>query len=326
MNFIFTCQCEKIAYEELTKKDSSFEFIKWIDSCIGFAKTKFDSPKFCQYIKRKPIVFVRHIFKVDKIISLKQDFESEILTLSKNLDKSKTFSIQLRFNKNNHIINVNELSQKIVNLGYNLDVKNCQQVISIYIDNENLYVGIDNIENNLSKFKGGIPHYKETDDFVSRAEFKLLEALDVFNINTTSLKTAADFGSAPGGWTKVLANNNIYVTSIDPAKIKPSVQKMQNVDYKKMTIQEYFFKHNKSSFDIIVNDMKMDVFKSINLTLDFYDKLNDNGIVIITFKLPKSYTLKMVDHYINCLLKKFNLIGARQLFYNRNEITVAVKK
>ena len=331
MQFIFTCQpsSSNIAVGELNKKDNSFEFTKWLDEGIGLANTNLNSNEFANLVKCSPIIFIRHIAKVDNTFNYNQNWKDEVLELAKQfLNKNKTFSIQLRHNKLSFNFSeiISYLSTKIQEQGFCLDVKNSQQIISLFMDTNKIYFGISDVQHNLSKFKSGNPHYREEEDFISRAEFKLTEALDVFNIDLKDVKSAADFGSAPGGWTKVLAKKGINVVSIDPAKLDQSVLSLKNVTHKKMTIQEYFFHHNSVKFDMIVNDMKMDVKKSIELSLNFFDKLNKNGILIMTFKLPKHYNLKFIESNLNILLKKFNLISARQLFYNRSEITVALQK
>lgn len=331
MKFIFTCDelSSQIMLEEFEQKDTNFKMLKWLNGGIGLAETNGNSKEYANFIYNKPIIFVRHICKVDLVLTYYSNWKYKVISLAKNkLDKTKSFSIQLRHNTNlnldtNQILT--ELSTKICEQGFILDVKNCEQVVSIFIDNQDIYCGVDSVENNLSKFKGGIPHYAENEDFVCRAEFKMMEALDVFKINTSNLKTGVDFGSAPGGWTKVLAENGINMVAIDPAEMNNKVFALDNVEHKKMTIQEYFFHYNDKKFDIIVNDMKMDVQKSIQLTSQFYDKLNPNGFIIMTFKLPKNYTLGLINKNIEFLQKKFKLITARQLFYNRSEITVLAK-
>ncbi len=331
MKFIFTCDelSSNIMLKEFEEKDKNFKFQKWLDKGIGLAETIGGSEQYEKFIVSKPIIFVRHISKVDLELNYYSNWKYKVISLAKNkLNKSKSFSIQLRHNTDinldtNQILT--ELSTKICEQGYILDVKNCEQVISIFIVGDEVYLGVSDVENNLSKFKSGIPHYAQTEDFVCRAEFKMKEALDVFKIDTKNLKDGVDFGSAPGGWTKVLAENGISMVAIDPADMDKKVLQLNNVEHKKMTIQEYFFHYNDKKFDIIVNDMKMDVQKSIQLMSQFSDKLNPNGIIIMTFKLPKNYTLDLIDKDLLFLQKKFKLITARQLFYNRSEITVVAK-
>lgn len=51
------------------------------------------------------------------------------------------------------------------------------------------------------------------------AEFKLLEALEVFGIVLPSHGVALDLAAAPGGWTRVLRRAGEYVTAIDPGEL-----------------------------------------------------------------------------------------------------------
>ena len=332
MKFIFTSDelSSKIMLEELKQKDPNFKFLEWLNGGIGLAETAGNSTDYARFIFNKPSIFVRHICKVDLELNYLSNWKYKIVELAKNkLNKNKSFSIQLRCNTDLNLDTkqiLTELSSKISEQNFTLDVKNCEQVVSIFIKGQDIFCGVDNVENNLSKFKGGVPHYAETENFVCRAEFKMVEALDVFKIDTSKLSNGVDFGSAPGGWTKVLAENGINMVAIDPAVMDSKVLKYKNVEHKRMTIQEYFFHHNDKKFDIIVNDMKMDVEKSIQLTSQFNNKLNPNGIVIMTFKLPKNYTLNLINKNLALLQKKFKLITARQLFYNRSEITVLAKK
>ena len=47
--------------------------------------------------------------------------------------------------------------------------------------------------------------------------------------------------------------------------------------------------------------------------------------MIVTFKLPHEYSYSSIKRWIGNF-NGFQLIGARQLFHNRSEITVALKK
>lgn len=172
-----------------------------------------------------------------------------------------------------------------------------------------------------------MPHYSSdlSYGFISRAEFKLKEALEVFQININNMKTGADLGAAPGGWTKVLAEKGIDVISIDPSYLNREILKKSNVTYYHMLVERYLELHESTKFDIIVNDMKMDVKKSINIINKFYEKIHENGIVIMTFKLPHEISYKRICEYLT-MFNGFEVVGCRQLFHNRSEITVVVKK
>ena len=95
-----------------------------------------------------------------------------------------------------------------------------------------------------------------------------MEALDCFCVDLKNSTHALDLGSAPGGWSKVLAERNLTVFSIDPANLDDKLAKNKKIIHFKQTAQD-FLKNNKQKFDILVNDMKMDAKDSIELTKSF---------------------------------------------------------
>ncbi len=60
---------------------------------------------------------------------------------------------------------------------------------------------------------------------ISRAEFKLLEALEVFGVSLPSRGRALDLGAAPGGWTRLLLEASLSVVAVDPANLDPRLNR-----------------------------------------------------------------------------------------------------
>ncbi len=324
MKYVFTYQenSKHVAINELREKLSTFKFLREIGEGVCLAEVNIKPENLSKIIYQTPIIFIRHLFEVQAEIEFDELFASKIISLAeKKLSKSLTFSIQQRSSGQIKRGIVNEISANLVKKGYKLDVKNCQQVISIYFADKIAYVGVGLVEYNLSKFKGGEPHYRVDDSLVCRAECKMLEVFDTFDFKTDKIKLACDLGAAPGGWSLALAERGIKVCSIDPADMDKRVLKNKNIKHFKTTSQE-FVKNNKDKFDLIVNDMKMDAVKSVKITAELKPNLNKNAFVVITFKLPKGFTFDYVENCISYLQKYFKLITARQLFHNRNEITV----
>lgn len=331
-NYVFTCNPKnsELTIYEFGKKDDSFHFIAWLDEGVGVFETELSNEELCGCIKVEPIIFVRHIFRLAEISNL-QDFEDAIVSYCKNnLDKSASFTVQTRCSKktSHSIENISaEIAERLIGEGYQLDVAGGECIISVFIDGEKVFWGIGNGKYNLSHWKGGMPHYSPTSQyhFVSRAEYKLLEALECFDIDIKNTEKGADLGAAPGGWTKVLVDCGLECTSIDPSFLKPEIAKNSKVKYYHMLVEDYLKLENDEQFDIVVNDMKMDVGKSVNIINQFYDRIKEDGIVVITFKLPHEYNYSSIKKWIGSF-NGFQLIGARQLFHNRSEITVALKK
>ena len=324
MSYIFTYQenSKHVAINELREKLSSFKFLREIGEGVCLADVNIKPENLSKIIYQTPIIFVRHLFEVQEEVDFDDLFVSKVISLAeKKLSKSLTFSIQQRSSGQIKRGIVNEISANLVEKGYKLDVKNCEQVVSVYFSGEKAFVGVGLVDYNLSKYKGGEPHYKVDDSLVCRAECKMLEVFDTFNFKTNKIKLACDLGAAPGGWSLALAEKGIKVYSIDPADMDKRVLKNKNIKHFKITSQE-FVKRSKEKLDLIVNDMKMDAAKSVRITAELIPNLNKDAYVVITFKLPKGFSLNYVENCIKLLKKHFKLITARQLFHNRNEITV----
>ena len=132
-------------------------------------------------------------------------------------------------------------------------------------------------------------------------------------------------GAAPGGWTRVLRQKEQYVTAVDPAHLHPSLEDDTGVRHMQMTAEEYLAQY-PDTFDLIVNDMRLDARDSARLMVDYAPHLYPHGAAIMTLKLPKEKRSIAIDHSFNILKKAYNLKNARQLFHNRSEITIYLTK
>lgn len=85
MKFIFTCEeaSSDLMLEEFYQKDTTFKFLKWLDNGIGLAETSLNSKELASFIFNKPIIFVRHVCKVDLELNLFSNWKYKIISLSK---------------------------------------------------------------------------------------------------------------------------------------------------------------------------------------------------------------------------------------------------
>ena len=65
-------------------------------------------------------------------------------------------------------------------------------IISLLYTTDKGYMGISTAEENLSSWPGGAHRFAQKPEQISRAEFKLLEALDVFGVILPSQGHALD--------------------------------------------------------------------------------------------------------------------------------------
>lgn len=326
MIYIYTCSSDAKSFAKNELKSVGANVTEDLSVNTGIVEY---SQNLSNIIKKNKIVFVRHIFKVDKIINLGPDTYSHITEfLTANLNKLQSFCIQIRKTLNSSLNNelVYNIASQLQTDGYTLDVKYGKQIVSIFANDKCLYLGIGNQQENLSRFKGGEYHFAITPDFICRAEHKLLEAIDAFDIDFSNKHLAVDLGSAPGGWSKVLCENGLKVCSVDPAALNEKFKQTANIIHYKQTAQEFLRTNTDKKFDVLVNDMKMDSYKTVEVVNLFYEQMNKGAYVIVTFKLPHNFKTQQIKHCLNDLEKKYTIIAARQLFHNRSEITVFAKK
>lgn len=181
--------------------------------------------------------------------------------------------------------------------------------------------GLSPAADNLSNWAGGMRRFAREEGQISRAEFKLLEAFEVFGVELPPRGVALDLGAAPGGWTRVLRQRGQYITAVDPAELDARLAGDRGVRHLRTTAEQYL-QDGPDRFDIIVNDMRMDARDSARLMAAFARFLYPHGWVLMTLKLPEHDRQPVLDHTFAILRRAYRITGARQLFHNRSEITL----
>ena len=345
----------EVGMNEIYLIDPKAKVSRWIEKGIAMVSLSQNFGKIVEAFRKKPSIFIQHCFPVHKVIDLQSYMENnrnsdketkisetilkgpifKILEDSKELftflDTKKTFSVQVRImgemEKQFRRQNFEEVfSAELRMNGYLLNVQNPEMAVTLAIANNFCYIGISDIGDNCSSWSGGIHRFAKEKEQVSRAEFKLLEALEYFQVDLSLCKTAVDLGAAPGGWSRVLLNRGFTVFAVDPAVLNDSLMLEKNLQYFKESAQEFFKRDLESTFDLIVNDMKMDSIDSAKIMCAAIKILKKEGIGIITLKLPKNDIKRKIKSAIKILEQHYTVIGIKQLFSNRSEVTVMIKK
>jgi len=347
---LITCdpEFEAAALEELaaipsvSRLPEKLETGDSVEGSIYLIQTEADFDRIAEEIRGASPIFLRHIAPVQRTLPLagtREDLETfqgvamEMLWL---FDPERSFSVQSRILGTGRLpyrrVELNEsISDRLTeDASLQMDCKEPEQVFSILCTPDTAYLGVSLTEQNRSAWPGGKHRFRKEEEQISRAEFKLMEALAVFGLSLPTAGTALDIGAAPGGWTRILAARGLKVDAVDPAELDPRLYGNPLVRHHRKRIQEY--SPGARSFDVIVNDMKMDARDSIDLMARFSDRLDAQGVGLMTLKLPRTAqtvsegrrVLDMVRLDLEQLRRSFHVIGARQLYHNRSEVTVAV--
>lgn len=197
------------------------------------------------------------------------------------------------------------------------------RILSILITEEQAFLGLSWATQNLSPWAGGqIPI---TESVPNRAGYKLIESLNAFGIRLRKGDFALDLGAAPGAWTTLLRRRGLHVTAVAPTALYPWLTFDRDVNYQPMLAEEFLARCN-TTFDLIVNDMKLDVQDSARLMVDYARHLRSNGIAIMTLKLRNRNLERAMDHSFRILRKAYKIMRVRQLVSNRHEVTLFLRR
>ncbi len=356
--FILTAHQEFIdaAFDELKRINNKLDYSELLAPGIllcTFSEDihSHDLSIFIRQVRQQRPIFVRHLAPVQAVLHL-SNTENDIGELAlaiahlpafNLLERGQRFSVQTRLLQTDTEITregsqkhsyssgqVNRLLAEAIaeETGAIESIKKPQVVVSLLCTQHKAYIGISLATNNLSDWPGGARHYAHSPEQISRAEFKLLEALEVFGITLPDQGVALDLGAAPGGWTHILLESGMHVIAVDPAKLDTRLAKYPHLEqyqgYAEDYLEEALNKHRK--FDVITNDMRMDAREAARLLVQAGACLRRDGFILSVLKLPhETHTvdpLKNLNEALRVLQKHFALVQARQLFHNRQEVTV----
>ncbi len=288
--------------------------------------------------RKRPPVFVRHVCPVHVSRSLCGERGRDVATIEEagleacrgNADATLSFSVQTRLLIQS-AYKPYEVGTRLATAvsqatGAVLDVRAPRQVLSVVVGpGPSVYAGWSRVEDNLSNWAGGMRRFARESGQVSRAEFKLLEALEVFGVVLVPQGEALDLGAAPGGWTRVLRARGLRVTAVDPAELDPSVQSDPGVRHERTTAEQFIAAvPAKQLFSFIGNDMRQDARDSARVMVSAARLLAPEGVGVMTCKLAQDYRSAGLEAALAILRKGYRILGARHLFHNRSEVTVAL--
>lgn len=322
-----------IARTELLGSVPDSKFREWLERGVGLLEIPaMEFTRFSRTISQENCMFVRHVMpahlecalgSVDDAVA---QLRCKIQPLLSFFIAGRRVSVQvltsaattLRYPK---FEICQDIGGMLLERGCVIDVKIPQQVLSIFIHKNVAFVGVSSVVDNLSAWAGGRFRLSRSDDQISRAEFKLLEAISSFNLKLPTNGLGLDLGASPGGWTRVLLGHKMRVVAVDPADIDVRLRNHPRVTHAREMAQSYFAR-SKKKFDIIVNDMRMDVRESCDVMLQAAPCLKSEGVVVVTFKLPEKNALRVAQNGIERLSGRYSIEHVRHLFHNRNELTV----
>lgn len=344
---IVTAHAEFIhtAITELRQFDATIQQLTELTPGVCLCTTT-DAAQLMRRVAAQRPVFVRHLAPVQGIITLhstEQDIGHLAMTIAslpsfRLLERGTHFAVQSRLVQTDKAqgerpYSGGKLNQLLAEAfaeetGAVEDMKKPQVVVSILGTSQRAYAGISTAEENLSNWPGGARHFAQTSEQISRAEFKLLEAIEIFRVHLPSEGQALDLGAAPGGWTRLLLDKGLSVVAVDPAQLDTRLAGRRHLEHYRGYAEDYLATASKKNrhFDIIANDMRMDARDAARLLARAAQCLRKEGVLISVLKLPHATQtidpLATLREALRILSQHYSIVQPRQLFHNRQEVTV----
>lgn len=158
---------------------------------------------------------------------------------------------------------------------------------------------------------------------LNRAQLKLREASEFFQIPLDQIKTALDIGAAPGGFSKELSLHNVRVTALDPAELDSSLLLDSHITHIKKRAEEFA---PSSQYDLFVNDMNMHPKDSARILLSLSSFLKNGGYCVMTVKCPSKNVFYYIEEVQKILEPSFHNFVFQHLPHNRMEIMMKAEK
>ncbi len=198
-------------------------------------------------------------------------------------------------------------------------------VLSICLTPQRVILGLNRTEDALTDWPGGRVGLAKGEEQISRAEFKLEELFQVFDVALPTTGVALDLGASPGGWTHLLRGRGLTVWAVDPANLDERLAYDAGVHHAQTTAAT-FLAETRERFDLVVNDMRMVPDLSCQMMVHAARRLKPGGLAIVTLKLFRHDALASVHRALAVLEQAYDIVHARQLSHNRHEVTVVARR
>ena len=335
--FIYTSapESEREARDEFNRLAVGIETVKRMAPGVRLARAELDWHGLTDLLVARPPIWTRHANPVAQRIPLHGDagdlaaLEAVLPSVLMDLDIDLSFSVQTRLLGDGvrwlySRFDVNErLAALVASWGTVLDVRAPEQVLSVVCEEGEAYLGLSLAAHNLSGWAGGEIRFRKAPERISRSEFKLLEALETFRVELPEHGRALDLGAAPGGWTRILLDRGLEVTAVDPAELDPRLAGRPGLRQIRARFEEAKL---AGPFDVILNDMRMDARDSARLMAAAARLAAPGAPALMTLKLPENRMALTAEAALRILGRDWTVVVARQLFHNRNEVTVLLRR
>lgn len=206
-----------------------------------------------------------------------------------------------------------------------VDLENPEQVLSVEIFQDLCFMGMNRAGDLLRKKLKRMRCWPPGERPVNRAELKLREAIDEFDLRLPEDGRALDLGAAPGGWTRVLAEHVGEVVAVDPGDLDERVSELSNVTHLRCRAEE-LDPEEIGRFDVLTNDMNLDPVRSAELMCEMAGLLQPGGLALMTIKFVTRRRKRHIGEATNILARCYEEVRVSHMPHNAKETTALMRR
>ena len=132
----------------------------------------------------------------------------------------------------------------------------------------------------------------------SRAYYKIAEAAEAFDLPFEHEEKVLELGSAPGGASQFLLENDLRVYGVDPAEMDTKIVRHVNFRHYKMAFETITSETFKQDIDWIISDVNLPPTIVMREVVRLHDFMAPKGLVI-TLKINEVKHLRLLWDFID---------------------------
>ncbi len=144
---------------------------------------------------------------------------------------------------------------------------------------------------------GEVSSILETDS-PSRAYYKIAEAAEAFDLPFDHEEIVLELGSAPGGATQFLLEQDMKVYGVDPADMDPKIAKNVNFRHYRMPFEHITPDTFKKNVDWIISDVNLPPTVVMREVIRLHEFMEPHGLVL-TLKINDSKHLRLLWKFMD---------------------------
>jgi len=200
-------------------------------------------------------------------------------------------------------------------------------LVTVQIYQEVAYVGVNRPADTLHRTPTRQRKYAPGERPLNRAQWKMREALEAFQIEVPSGAKVLDLGSAPGGWALVLGELAEEVVAVDRGELDASAVARPNIRHLRCRAEDLLGREEfEEHFDLVTCDVNLDPSEAAAIMCRMGGMLKPGAPAIMTVKYTTRRRRQHEQRAREILSAEYEDILMRRMPHNARETTAVMRK